>query len=257
LKRILFKIGGNVLEELTPSFFHSIHELIKKSYQLLFVHGGGPDIDQILEHYQCANQFEDGLRVTTEEMMSLIEMTLAGRTNRKLVHALAENGIKSIGVHGSDLNLLQADFINKQKYGFVGKILEVEASHILSLLAEGINPVITPIGMTDKGVTLNINADYAAAALASALGVEQCVFVTNVPGICMNDKPLTHVDEVEIGKFINEGKITGGMVPKVQSALAALGSGLEHVRIVSGKEAFFKADNWSGTKISKKEVINK
>lgn len=237
------------MDELTPSFFNSLKDLEKEGYQLLFVHGGGSDINQTLDLYGIPHEFENGLRKTTSKAMEIVEMVLAGKTNRKLVNMLALYGFHALGLNGSDGGCLQADFIDKEKLGFVGNIQKVNVNIISMLLREKFIPVITPIGITDNGVKLNINADFAAAAVANALRVEHCIFVTDVEGILIDGVLAHQLNTEEIDFYIKGGQITGGMIPKVTSAVAAIRKGLPSVTIVSGKKQFFKNAKLRGTAI--------
>lgn len=255
MKRILIKCGGSVLDQLSSEFFESIEELVKKGYQIVFVHGGGPDINQMLEKMNVTPVFVNGLRKTDEETLRVVEMVLSGKTNRKLVEKLTNNKLHAIGVNGSDAGLFEAEYVNKEELGFVGEIHSVNESIIKLLLSKGIIPVITPIALAQDGKKLNVNADYAAAAIANALKVEHCLFVTDVDGIRINGKILPEITMKDINYHIKSGEIYGGMIPKVQSALSALKKGVESVMIVSGKNRFFSDHNWQGTKIIGKEMV--
>lgn len=255
MKTVLIKCGGSVMDELTPLFFNSLKELEKEGYQLLFVHGGGPDINKTLDLYGVPHEFENGLRKTTSEAMDIVEMVLAGKTNRKLVTTLASNGFQAIGLSGSDGGFLQADFIDKAKLGFVGDIKKVNDKVISMLLHENFTPVITPIAVTENGIKLNINADIAAAAIANALLVDHCIFVTDVEGIMIDGVLVQQLNTDEIDDNIEKGKITGGMIPKVTSAVVAIRKGLPSVMIVSGKKQFFESGAWRGTAIHNKARV--
>ena len=243
------------MDELSTDFFESLIELANEGYQIIFVHGGGPDINRMLDKFQVPHEFVEGLRKTTAEAMEVVEMVLAGQTNRKLVSKLQSFGIKSFGLNGSDGAFLQADFIDEQKLGFVGRITKVEKDIITMLLQEEYTPVITPIAITENGIKLNINADYAAASIANALDAKHCIFVTDVDGIIINGEIVPQTDINEIEKYIDEEKITGGMIPKVRSAMASIEKGIKSVMIVSGKKKFFDGVNWIGTEIHAKERV--
>jgi acetylglutamate kinase len=257
MKIVVIKCGGSVLDELASGFYTSLDELQKQGYHLVFVHGGGPDINDMLALYNVKPEFHNGLRKTGLDTLKVVEMTLAGQTNRKLVSLLEENHFKAIGINGSDGKLLTADFINREELGFVGEITSVNLELINILIKEHYIPVITPIGISANGEKLNINADYAAAAVAKALQAEQCLFVTNVDGVLIEGELAPSLNESEINTYINNGEISGGMIPKVQSALAAVEKGVESVMIVSGKNPFYTKGNWNGTSIYKKEPMIK
>jgi acetylglutamate kinase len=255
MKKIVIKCGGSVLDELTPEFFNSLKNLQNKGYQLVFVHGGGPDINRMLKLYNVEPVFYNGLRKTTAETLEVVELVLSGQTNRKLVGKLTENGFQAVGLNGSDNGCLQGDFIDQEKLGYVGSITKVKGSFIQLLLSEGIIPVITPIALHEGGSKLNINADYAAAAVADAIGAEQCIFVTDVEGIIVEGTISSLLDKKEVEDYIADGTIYGGMIPKVTSALSGLEKGLASVMIVSGKTTFFNGTEWKGTKIIQKEMV--
>jgi len=257
MKIVVIKCGGSVLDELSSGFFTSLDELQKQGYHLVFVHGGGPDINDMLALYNVKPEFRNGLRKTGLDTLKVVEMTLSGQTNRKLVSILEDHHFNAIGINGSDGKLLNATFINREELGFVGEITNVKVDLLNILLKENYIPVVTPIGISEDGEKLNINADYAAAAVAKALGAEQCLFVTNVDGVLIEGSLAPCLTENEINTYIENGEISGGMIPKVQSALAAVEKGVESVMIVSGKNPFYSNQGWYGTSISKKEPMIK
>ncbi|MBP3038829.1 acetylglutamate kinase [Bacillaceae bacterium Marseille-Q3522] len=255
MKLVLIKCGGSVLEKLQDEFFASIHSLQQQGYQCIFVHGGGPNITKALEAYNVQSEFVNGLRKTTADTFHVVESVLSGQTNRKLVSQLTKHGFQAIGINGSDANLLQADFINKEELGYVGEITNVEPKIIKLLLHEGYLPVVTPIAVTKNGTKLNVNADYAAAAVAHAMNVDECIFVTNVQGVLVNGKTVPVIGRKQINDYIRDGIIYGGMIPKLTSALSILEKGLQCVTIVSGKMAIYENGNWNGTKIMEREKV--
>lgn len=257
MKIVVIKLGGSVLDELGSGFYESLNELVVQGYKLVFVHGGGPDINEMLELYNVKPEFVNGLRKTGQDTLKVVEMTLAGQTNRKLVSLLAANSFNAIGVNGSDGKLLNAQFINQEELGYVGEITEVNSDLLYLLIKQNYIPVVTPIGISANGDKLNINADYAAAAVAKALNAEQCLFVTNVDGVLIQGKLAFSLTQSEINTYIENGEISGGMIPKVQSALATVEKGVESVMIVSGKNPFYKNGSWHGTSVTKKEPMIK
>ncbi|MBT2728299.1 acetylglutamate kinase [Neobacillus sp. B4I6] len=255
MKYIVIKCGGSVLDELTSSFFTSLSELEKQGFKLVFVHGGGPDINGMLELFNVKPQFVNGLRKTDEQTLKIAEMILSGQTNRKLVAMLQQHQFPAIGINGSDGDCLQADFISREKLGFVGKISKVNTEYLQLAVNGNYIPVITPIGITENGEKLNINADYAAAEVAKALDAEQCLFVTNVDGVFIEGSLASDLSKQEVNTYIANGEISGGMIPKVQSALTVVETGVESVMIVSGKKPFFEKGKWHGTRFYDKEPI--
>ncbi len=256
MKKILIKCGGSVLDELTPDFFNSLKAMKANGYQLIFVHGGGPDINKMLSMYQVEPEFHNGLRKTTKETLEIVELVLSGQTNRKLVGKLTENGLQAVGLNGSDGGCLQGTLIDEAALGFVGEITAVNDKLISLLMEEGYIPVVTPVAVNEEGQKLNINADYAAAAVAGAIEAEQCIFVTDVPGIMVNGAVVPQMAKAEVEAYIEDGTIYGGMIPKVTSAMSALDKGLASVMIVSGKTSFFNGTEWKGTNIIRKGMKN-
>lgn len=255
MKVVVIKCGGSTMNELTPTFFNSLQDMKQNGYTPVLVHGGGPDINKMLKMFNIRSQFYNGLRKTTKEVMDVVEMVLVGKTNRNLTMKLKEYGFDAVGVNGTDGDCLQGRFINKEKLGYVGEITSVNKQFLYSFIENGYVPVITPIALTKNGQKLNINADYAAAAIASALDAEQCLFVTDVEGVIVNDTVVETMSVGEINEHITDGTITGGMIPKVQSAISAIEHGLSSARIVSGKKAVYKFKQFLGTKISKRERV--
>ncbi|GKU81768.1 acetylglutamate kinase [Niallia sp. NCCP-28] len=256
MKTILIKCGGSVIDQLKEDFFASLAELQRAGFQLVFVHGGGPDINEMLELTGVAPEFHNGLRKTTKETLNIVEMVLSGKTNRKLVHLLNSHHLEAIGINGTDNQIIQGSLIDEAALGYVGNVEAVNNKLITKLLTAGLIPVITPLGITENGQILNINADYAAAAVAKSLNAEHCLFVTDVDGILIDGKVANILEQKEVHQYIEEGQITGGMIPKVTSSLAALESGLKSVMIVSGKKAIYDGKTLFGTQIVEKlEVI--
>lgn len=255
MKYIVIKCGGSVLDELTSAFFTSLSELENQGYKLVFVHGGGPDINEMLELFNVKPQFVNGLRKTDEQTLKIAEMILSGQTNRKLVAMLQQYQFSVMGISGSDGHLLQADYINREELGFVGEVSKVNTKFLELAINGNYTPVITPIGITENGEKLNINADYAAVEVAKALHAEQCLFVTNVDGVFIEGSLVSDLTKYEIDTYIANGEIHGGMIPKVQSAIHAVEKGVESVMIVSGKKTFFENGKWNGTRIVHKELI--
>ncbi|MCM3586130.1 acetylglutamate kinase [Mesobacillus maritimus] len=255
MKAVVIKCGGSVLDELSPNFFEAIHSLKKDGYSPVIVHGGGPAINAMLDLHQIDSKFHNGLRVTNGETMEIVEMVLSGKTNRQLVRLLEKNNLNAIGVNGSDGKCLVADYINKEALGLVGRVTYVNKALLFKMIESDLIPVITPIGASRDGYRLNINADYAAAAVASAIKAERCLFVTNVDGILINGEVVKQTTASEIHEFIEAGHIYGGMIPKVESALSVLTEGMNQVMIVSGKKAFYHQGGWEGTAITNKAGV--
>jgi len=237
---IVLKCGGSTMEQLPESFFAAIAALQRDGQQLVIVHGGGPAINAMLSSLQIEPQFVDGLRVTCEQTMQVVEMVLAGSINKQLVRRIQQAGGNAWGVSGEDGGLLTARKTTKP-LGQVGEIEQVDGGVIRTILAAGYIPVIAPIGISADGKScFNINADTAAGAIAAALHAEKLLMITDVPGILQTDeqgekKLLAHTNAAQIETMIATGEIYGGMIPKVKAALDALQEGVKEVVICRGE----------------------
>ncbi|HZG71459.1 MAG TPA: acetylglutamate kinase [Chondromyces sp.] len=255
MKTAVVKCGGSVINELSDSFFQSMKEMLENGYSIVFVHGGGPEINEMLETFQVNSEFKNGLRVTSKEVLEVAELTLAGRTNRKLVRMLEQHGLPAVGLHSSDSGLIEADFIDQENLGFVGDVTKVNSQLIDTLCSQGFLPVLTPIASGPDGLVLNVNADHAASAVANALKAERFLMVTDVDGVLHNGQLMEKLTEKEVKSLIDSGVIHGGMIPKVNSALKAFSEHVQHVHIVPGKKSFYKDGTWYGTEFTKEGVI--
>lgn len=252
MKTVVVKCGGSVLKELSDSFFSSMISLLADGYKIVFVHGGGPEINAMLDKMDVESEFKNGLRVTSQDVLVAAELVLSGSMNRKLVRLLEAHGIAAIGLQSSDQGILEADFINQKELGFVGDVTSVNKTVLEIILNAGLLPVLTPIAKGPEGTVLNVNADHAAGAAAHALAADHLLMVTDVDGVLNNGELVPVLTGAETKKLIESGVISGGMIPKVQTALKALDS-CEHVHIVSGKRAFYKDAQWYGTQFNKEE----
>lgn len=253
MKVLVIKCGGSIIDELDDSFFESIRDLQNNQFKILFVHGGGPDINAMLKQNDIESVFENGLRKTTDEVLEVVELMLAGKSNRRLVHKLQQNKINAIGLNGSDGKLLTGEFVNELVLGSVGEVVQVNTELLLQFLEADICPVLTPMAMSTCGRKLNVNADMAAGAVAEALHADMCLFVTDVSGVMKDNKLLAELTAEDTQALIKEGSIYGGMIPKVTTALSVLNTGSNEVMIVSGKECFFQDHHFIGTKFYKEE----
>ncbi|WP_150270479.1 acetylglutamate kinase [Paenibacillus tepidiphilus] len=237
----VMKCGGSTLAALPDSFFADLRELQKACVQPVIVHGGGPAISGNLEKLGIESRFVNGLRVTTEEVLDVVEMTLAGSINKAIVRRIQGSGGQALGLSGVDGQLITARPVaNAAEVGQVGEVTEVKAGLIKGILAMGYIPVIAPIGVDAEGRRYNINADTAAGAVASFVESPRMIVVTDVPGIMRTlegeKKVLPSVTETEIEALIASGEIYGGMIPKVRAAMDCLQGSVSEVVIVDGKE---------------------
>lgn len=253
---VVIKCGGSTLSDLSDDFFQSVVKLKQEGKHPVLVHGGGPDINLMLEKLAIKSEFVEGLRKTTADVLDTVEMVLCGRVNKKLVKRTQDSEGMAVGLAGCDANLLLVKPVNLEKLGFVGEPIAVRTELIHTLIKQDIIPIIAPIGVDEEGTHYNINADTAAGAIAAELQAEELVFVTDVDGILKDGTALHHVTEQEVHQYIKDGVIYGGMIPKVKAALKSLNGSLPFVRIVNGKQALFAAGKGlNGTKITKQTTV--
>lgn len=231
----IVKVGGNELDE--PAFLEGLRAAVAGfDGPLVLVHGGGKEITAALEHYQLPVQFVQGLRVTSDAAMQVMQMVVCGTINQRVVGLLARSGVPAIGLSGVDLGLLRCvpHRPDGADLGRVGAITAVRADAIRAMLAQGWLPVFAPVAFGESdGLTYNVNADHVAQAIAAALGGAELVFVSNVPGVILDGQVVPQLDAPAVEAAIASGAISGGMVPKVRSALAALAAGAASVRITN------------------------
>jgi acetylglutamate kinase len=239
-KTIVIKYGGHAMTDdaLRASFAVDVVLLKFIGLRPVIVHGGGPQIKSTLERLGKKSTFVEGLRVTDDETMDVVEMVLGGKVNREIVESIQQAGGRSVGLTGSDGALLRVrqKKVNDKDIGRVGEIVEVDSSVIDSLSESGFIPVVAPIGVDDKGVTHNVNADEAAGDLAGALHSEKLILLTDVEGVLDGEgKLLSQITVEETQKYLEEGVITAGMIPKVGCCIAALEKGVARAHIVDGR----------------------
>jgi acetylglutamate kinase len=248
-KTFVIKYGGSaqLKEELKESFAKDIVMMNYIGIRTAIVHGGGPKISATMEKMGKKPRFIQGQRVTDEETMDIVEMVLGGLVNKEIVSLINNHGGKAVGLSGKDGGIIKAKkkLIKKLAetgsdeiidLGLVGEVTLIDPHILITLQKDGFIPVISPIGVGPKGETLNINADYVAASIASALKAEKLMLLTDVPGIMdTNNKIISTLKKQKINKLINKGIITDGMLPKVQACLAAVESGVAKAHIVDGR----------------------
>ncbi|WP_239615893.1 acetylglutamate kinase [Cohnella mopanensis] len=238
-QRFVMKCGGSTLAALPDAFFEDLRDLQASGTQPVIVHGGGPAINETLGKLGIESRFVSGLRVTDEATLDVVEMVLAGRINKEIVRKLQQNGAKSIGLSGTDGKLIEAKPVaNANEVGLVGDVTGVNAALVEGIIELGYLPVIAPIGIDGAGQRYNINADTAAGAVASELGVDTMIVVTDVPGIMrtVNGEKvvLPQVTFADIEEMIRTEEIYGGMIPKVRAAMSCLHGNVKEVLIVDG-----------------------
>lgn len=232
---VVLKVGGNEIddEQFLDGLVEAIGALREQAAPVL-VHGGGKEIARLQAALGLESRFVEGLRVTDEASLAVVEMVLSGTVNKRLVARLVGRGIPAVGVSGVDGGLLRVRRLNHPAgdLGWVGEVTAADPKLLRLLLGEGIVPVVSPISLGPEGRSYNVNADHAARALALALGAASLAFVTNVPGVLLDGKVVARLTASEAQALIAQGTIAGGMVPKVRAALDVVAAGLGEVRIV-------------------------
>ncbi len=243
-KTIVIKYGGNAMESpiQKEQFAKDIVMLKAIGLNPVVVHGGGPQINELLELMGKKSHFIDGLRVTDAETMTVVEMVLGGLVNKELVSLINQQGGKAVGLTGKDGNFMQATKLTRTalqdniELGFVGEVHYVDRKVIETLTANDFIPVIAPIGVGEDGHAYNINADMAAGKIAASLNAESLILLTNIVGLLDKDKNLlTKLNQTQVRALIQDGTIAGGMIPKVECALDAVLAGVAKVQIIDGR----------------------
>lgn len=231
-KRMVIKLGGSALEGLNESFFENFKKLQESGIELIITHGGGPAINRELAVRGIESHALNGIRVTSEAAIDIVQSTLIGLVNPALVHELTTAGIAAIGLNGFDGQLIIADYLDKDIYGFVGEVTTVNTSLLEAIISAGVVPVIACVGSGEHGQALNINGDTVASEIALAIDADSLILVTDVSGIRINEEYQLKATPSFINQWIEEGHIYGGMIPKVQGALECLSAGIPSVQIV-------------------------
>ena len=239
-KIVVIKYGGNAMinSELKAAVMHDIVLLSLVGAKVVLVHGGGPEISGMLKRVGKESVFKDGLRVTDHETVEIVQMVLAGKTNKDLVNLLENTGGKAIGLCGIDGHMIRAEKMNED-LGFVGEITDINTQPILDLLEKGYIPVVSTVGCDSEGNVYNINADTAAAEIAGKLKAESFISMTDISGL-MKDKDdpdslIRKINVSEASLLIKNGVIQGGMIPKVECCIEAIRRGVQKVFIIDGR----------------------
>ena len=238
-KIVVVKYGGNAMinEELKHQVMLDLVLLWTIGVKVVLVHGGGPEISDMMAKLGQEPEFVDGLRVTDKETVDIVQMVLAGKVNKTLVNYLEEKGAKAIGLSGMDGRLIEAQ-VKDEKLGYVGEITKINPQPIIDLLEKGYIPVISTLGCDREGNAYNINGDTAAAKIAGALKAERFLLMTDIAGVLKDkDDPSTLIPEIskeEAEKYYADGTISGGMIPKVQCCFDAIDDGVKSVVIMNG-----------------------
>ena len=249
-RTIVIKYGGHAMvdDRLKDSFAQDIVLLKYVGINPVVVHGGGPQIGQTLERIGKKSDFREGMRVTDRETMDVVEMVLVGKVNKEIVALINQHGGQAVGLSGKDGRLIQASKLQLYSdqegdeppelidLGMVGKVEAIEAEVIQTLEASRFIPVIAPVGVGTQGETYNINADLVAGKLAPALNATKLILLTDVPGVLDSDGNLiSSLDITQAAELIEEGILTGGMIPKVKYAIEAVNEGVDKAHIIDGR----------------------
>lgn len=249
-RTVVVKYGGHAMgdEELAAKFARDIVQLKQTGINPIVVHGGGPQIANMLERLGINSSFAEGLRITDEATVEVVEMVLAGSINKKVVSAIHQAGGRAVGISGKDGNLVVARKVARTKrdpdsnieqiidLGFVGEPDRINPEILETMIASDIIPVVAPIGVSPKGETYNINADTAAGAIADAVGAKRLLMLTDVQGVLDKDgKLIRELTTDDARALMQDGTISGGMIPKLKTAIATVDAGVEGVVILDGR----------------------
>ncbi len=239
-KIVVVKYGGNAMvnEQLKQQVMEDIVLLWLIGVKVVLIHGGGPEISELMDRLGKKPEFVDGLRVTDRETVDIVQMVLAGKVNKTLVNLLEMKGGRAIGLSGMDGRLIEAK-MKSEALGYVGEITHINIRPVTDLLEKGYIPVISTVGCDAEGNTYNINGDTAAAHIAGALGAERLIMMTDIAGILRDrNDPSSLIQEItiaEAARLREEGVVTGGMIPKVECCIEALRRGVHKVIIMDGR----------------------
>lgn len=241
-KTMVVKYGGSAMknERLKDSVMEDIILMSYVGINVVLVHGGGKEINKVLDKLNIENEFINGLRYTDEDTMEVVQMVLAGKVNKNLVAKINSKGGNALGLSGIDSNMLLCEKLKGNvDLGFVGKIKKVNAKVINDCLQNGYISVIGTVGVDEEGNTYNVNGDLAASAIASELKAEKLILLTDVPGLLkepsMDESLISEIKKEDINILFENGTISGGMIPKVNCCLDALENGVRKVHILDGR----------------------
>ena len=223
---IVIKIGGVASKQLTPEILTKLSEWQQAGQNVVIVHGGGFAINHLMEENHIPIHKVNGLRVTGQSDMALIDIV-----GKNLAGELTTVGLPAYQVIDELPDLVHADFLDQETYGFVGEVKNITNQTLVSLLSQGKLPLIPSLGYSEQGDLLNINADYLARAVAISLGAKKLILLTDVKGVLENGQVLEQLNFVDVQKKIDSGVVTGGMIPKIQSAVQTVQAGVEQVII--------------------------
>ncbi|RPI07040.1 MAG: acetylglutamate kinase [Ignavibacteriae bacterium] len=236
-KTFVIKYGGAAMrdERLKASFAQDVTILRKIGINIIIVHGGGKDITDLAAALNIPTRFVDGQRYTDEKMVDVVLMVLAGKLNKEIVNLINTNGGNAVGLCGMDNGLMKARRITEKDLGLVGDVSSVNTVFLNLLLNNGMMPVVAPLAVGEDNKILNINADLAAGAIATALKAEKLVYLSDIEGVLVEEQLISSLTHAEAESLIDRGSIHGGMIPKVRSAFTTLDAGVNKVHIIDGR----------------------
>jgi len=242
-KTVVIKYGGNAMnEEATAGIMQDVAMLKIVGVNPVLVHGGGPEINALLDKLHIKSQFHKGLRITDKASMEVVQMVMAGKINKNITSALASLGVKAIGLTGKDAALITVKKLPPQDgvdLGYVGEVTGINTKLIRMLCEDEFVPVIAGIGTDEHGESYNINADTVASEVAAALNAEKLIYLTDIDGIRrIENDPSTLISEIsvaEINRMIESGQIAGGMIPKVKGCINGVERGIGRVHVINGR----------------------
>lgn len=240
-KTVVIKYGGNAMinKELQDAVMTDIVLLRSVGVNVVLVHGGGPEINDMLSKVGKESKFVDGLRYTDEETVDIVQMVLAGKVNKRLVQLLQSHGGNAIGICGIDGGLIKAKKYSEKDIGFVGDITEIDTTIIEGIIDQQYIPVVSTVGGGENNEVFNINADIAAAKISASLGAEKLLLMTDVRGLLENkddENTLIHVVHVsDVPALKSQGIISGGMIPKIDCCVEAVRRGVKRTHIIDGR----------------------
>lgn len=234
-RKIVVKMGGSTLdaEDVLVQFAEAV-AIMPENCDIVVVHGGGKDIGRQLEKMGREFTFIDGLRVTDDEVIDVVEMVLSGLVNKWITRALERRGVKAVGISGTDLGLFHATklIVKGGDLGYVGAIDRINTELLEILISNEITPVVSPVSIGPDYRAYNVNADHAACRLAEAWKADDLIYITDVSGISIDGKVKGKIELVEVNDLIDSGEITGGMIPKLMNSAAAVREGVKRVHII-------------------------
>lgn len=242
-KIVVIKYGGSAMvdEKIKEQVIEDIVLMKLVGFKPVIVHGGGKEISKTLSALQIESEFFNGLRVTSKETVEVVEMVLSGKVNKDIVQLIQNHDLNAVGISGKDARTLKVTkkTVEGKDIGYVGDIKEVNTDLIMSLINNDFIPVIAPVGTDNIGQTYNINADYAASAIAGALNAEKLIFLTDVEGVLKDitdsQSLISKINISEVEGYIEDQTISGGMIPKVMCCVEGIRNGVKNVHILDGR----------------------